>query len=81
MSDESPSASDHAPVKRRPGRPTGGDMAQLTLRLPRDQFLALTEESARRSLQAGRNVTLQAVIVSMIAEGLAAKSQDAPNVE
>jgi hypothetical protein len=67
-------ASDARPAKRRPGRPTGGDMTQLTLRLPREHMLALIEESTRLTVETGRNVTPQAVIASMVAAGLASRS-------
>ena len=66
------------PVKRRPGRPAGGDMAQLTLRIPRAHLLALTEESARRSMETGRNVTPQAIIAGMIAASIATKNESTP---
>ncbi|SHK26814.1 hypothetical protein SAMN02745194_04578 [Roseomonas rosea] len=80
MSDSSnpAAAASGNPVKRRPGRPAGGDMAQLTLRIPRAHLLALMEESARRSVETGRNVTPQAIIAGMIAAGLATKSENAP---
>lgn len=66
------------PAKRRPGRPTGGDMAQLTLRIPREHLHALIEESARRTVETGRNVTPQAIIAGLIAAALAANCEDAP---
>jgi hypothetical protein len=66
------------PAKRRPGRPTGGDMAQLTLRIPREHLQALMEESARRTVETGRNVTPQAIIASLIGASLTAKCKDAP---
>jgi hypothetical protein len=69
--------SSSSPAKRRPGRPTGGDMVQLTLRIPREHLHALAEESARRSIATGRNVTPQAIIASMIATCLATSAQDA----
>ncbi|WP_424137681.1 hypothetical protein [Roseomonas chloroacetimidivorans] len=71
-------AASGTPVKRRPGRPAGGDMAQLTLRIPRAHLLALTKESARRSVETGRNITPQAIIASMIAASIAARDENAP---
>jgi hypothetical protein len=53
-------------------------MAQLTLRIPREHLQALMEQSARRTVETGRNVTPQAIIAGLIAASLTAKCKDAP---
>ncbi|WP_198368089.1 hypothetical protein [Roseomonas sp. KE0001] len=61
------------PAKRRPGRPSPGDTVPLTLRLPRAQLAQLAEEAGRRSMNSGRNITPQAVIMDLITDFLATK--------
>jgi hypothetical protein len=71
-------AEDAIPAKRRPGRPSPGDTVQVTLRIPRDQLAQLAEEAGRRSVEVKRNITAQAVILDMIAAGLAPDGKNTP---